>query len=820
MSDREFNATVQKIISEILPSNGQTFSKEARDLLMECCVEFITLISSEANDISEKEAKKTIACEHVEKALHELGFSEFVGPVLATVDEHKEQLKSREKKQSKMEQSGLSEAELMRQQEELFRSATEKYNAVPESKLFVTIPDWEWRAEKEAGKAKAAAEAVVKEAEEEQLQKQKVDEHILLIAPGSQMTLAQLGLPEQFTPAQFRFPTRMFPAQNAGEFEPYKVRERRREVNSNNGTDAPKELPKRVETKDAGEAANGSSAEKTEKSNEPAVEDSKVVENPEATQAAPEILYEEDVTSEEGAIYPIENGRIVNWPCFFALLTHVYNALSPHLHTPILMIAEPVWSRSDREAIVQFVFEKFKVPAFSLLDSAVATCLAYAVQTALVVDVGKGKTDITAVTEFEVNPHGRGVALKGCGGDAMTDRLVELLGPKGFTREMCDQLKRSNISEILPPGTPLPGSSTTARQSVNPAAAASTGVPEANPLAPRGPGEGTQTGTDTNGDEDEGVLDVAAIVSGNTTEYLANMEKEKSSNKKAAPDPKQPRLPNSKKDKASFQFEDFKQMEGEDTSGGPTRYIRHSREIEVGIERFLLATPPQNDGDPLLGGIIEYIATQIYHTIASVPDPTKRGELWDSIIIVGYGSKVRGFVQSLLGVITQKYVLSPSASMFTSEIPSAFSTPIPSGTNTPAPQLQMFHPTAPGVNPLLVAATHNQPGMAMPPSMDPSMVSHYRSTGHSQNPHSVKTLRLPDYFPEFKDLGNINTPGVSTGPNGQSQSGHGYEEAVFLGAQLGAKAVFVLDQGVTKGGYMSRIEYNESGPSAIHECSW
>ncbi|KAJ5377976.1 negative cofactor 2 complex subunit beta [Penicillium cataractarum] len=114
------------------PSMGQTFSKDARDLLMECCVEFITLISSEANDISEKEAKKTIACEHVEKALRDLGFADYIPDVLAVAEEHREQLKSREKKQSKMEQSGLSEEELLRQQQELFRSATEKYNAGPE----------------------------------------------------------------------------------------------------------------------------------------------------------------------------------------------------------------------------------------------------------------------------------------------------------------------------------------------------------------------------------------------------------------------------------------------------------------------------------------------------------------------------------------------------------------------------------------------------------------------------------------------------------------------------------------------------------------
>lgn len=60
---------------------------------MECCVEFITLISSEANDISEKEAKKTIACEHVERALRDLGFGDYIPEVLAVAEEHKEQLK-------------------------------------------------------------------------------------------------------------------------------------------------------------------------------------------------------------------------------------------------------------------------------------------------------------------------------------------------------------------------------------------------------------------------------------------------------------------------------------------------------------------------------------------------------------------------------------------------------------------------------------------------------------------------------------------------------------------------------------------------------
>jgi len=49
------------------------------------------------------------------------------------------------------------------------------------------------------------------------------DEHILLIAPGSQTTLAQLGLPESFTPAALRLPTRMFQAPDGKTFEPYRI---------------------------------------------------------------------------------------------------------------------------------------------------------------------------------------------------------------------------------------------------------------------------------------------------------------------------------------------------------------------------------------------------------------------------------------------------------------------------------------------------------------------------------------------------------------------------------------------------------------------
>ena len=88
---------MQKIITEILATNDSessiSFARDARDLLIDCCVEFITLISSEANEIAEREAKKSIATEHIDKALKELGFPEYVGEVLASAGEMKESLK-------------------------------------------------------------------------------------------------------------------------------------------------------------------------------------------------------------------------------------------------------------------------------------------------------------------------------------------------------------------------------------------------------------------------------------------------------------------------------------------------------------------------------------------------------------------------------------------------------------------------------------------------------------------------------------------------------------------------------------------------------
>ncbi|KAF4624849.1 hypothetical protein G7Y89_g13320 [Cudoniella acicularis] len=652
------------------------------------------------------------------------------------------------------------------------------------------------------------------------------DEHILIIAPGSQTTLAQLGLPESFTPAANRFPTRMFLAPDGKTYEPYKVRSRKRESAATNGAG----------DVDMSGTANGEGKEQED--------EEELIEYPE---------------DDEDAIYPLKEGRIVDMPAFFAFLQHIHNTLSPTLHTPVMLIAQPAWTAKNHEDITQFIFEKFRTPALCIMDSALATSYAFGIAHATVVDVGFGKVDVTAITDFQISSRG---TVPHSGGEAMTLRLQELLKSQGFTRDMAEQLKKSPICEVLSPGVPLPGTEVAEEVISNPAAAASTGATASGPSvkiteAPRIPALEVDVGEDEfgNGDdkaiEDDGVLDVASIVaSGKTQEFLAKKEKEKAERSAARKATKEreaaeaaaarpQRLPNSKRPRAMFHYEQAATPNKRQKTPEPVTTIEESapvaigeaaptedvpaaaataaeatgvdqqrtqkkdarrkiweeenpdrvrRDIEIGLERFQAA------GD----GILDAIADTIYRTILSVDDISKRQDAWDALVICGCGSRVRGFKEALLTILNNRYLVSPSsATMFMSELPSNLATPSGTGSMTPNASFSSTPhppPTASAVNPLLLAATTSQN-----PALNPSLQASYNGgtqthSSHSQSPTSIKTVSPPSYFPEWKQ----------------------YEEAVFLGSQVAAKTIFVVDQGISKG-FLSRVEFNEEGPSAIHQ---
>lgn len=146
-------AAINKMIKETLPN--VRVANDARELVVNCCTEFIHLISSEANEICNKSDKKTISPEHVingecrsiftpswldcsrmnikpqkanltlasrfnTAALESLGFASYITEVKDVLQECKTVALKRRKASSRLENLGIPEEELLRQQQELF----------------------------------------------------------------------------------------------------------------------------------------------------------------------------------------------------------------------------------------------------------------------------------------------------------------------------------------------------------------------------------------------------------------------------------------------------------------------------------------------------------------------------------------------------------------------------------------------------------------------------------------------------------------------------------------------------------------------------
>ncbi|OWR47330.1 protein Dr1 [Danaus plexippus] len=117
-------ASINKMIKELVPSVRVAF--ESRELILNCCTEFIHLISSEANEVCNQSNKKTINAEHVLMALDRLGFSDYTVEAEAVLKDCKAVAAKRRRQSTRLENLGIPEEELFRQQQELFAKAREE----------------------------------------------------------------------------------------------------------------------------------------------------------------------------------------------------------------------------------------------------------------------------------------------------------------------------------------------------------------------------------------------------------------------------------------------------------------------------------------------------------------------------------------------------------------------------------------------------------------------------------------------------------------------------------------------------------------------
>jgi len=119
--------TINKIIKESLPEEVKC-TADSQQLILQCCMEFLQLISSEANDICNKHNKKVIVPDHILMALQKLGFEKYIDDLKLVHDEHKRQEAAKPKISKRLEDSGLSIEELRLKQQVLFARAKSALN--------------------------------------------------------------------------------------------------------------------------------------------------------------------------------------------------------------------------------------------------------------------------------------------------------------------------------------------------------------------------------------------------------------------------------------------------------------------------------------------------------------------------------------------------------------------------------------------------------------------------------------------------------------------------------------------------------------------
>ena len=87
-------STMAQKIREAFPSELRV-AGATMDLLIECCTEFVQLVTSEANEICSKDNKATMNPEHIIQALQQLEFPEFEHDLLPLLEQFKQETKGK-----------------------------------------------------------------------------------------------------------------------------------------------------------------------------------------------------------------------------------------------------------------------------------------------------------------------------------------------------------------------------------------------------------------------------------------------------------------------------------------------------------------------------------------------------------------------------------------------------------------------------------------------------------------------------------------------------------------------------------------------------